>query len=74
VNVECAKFVEKSLYELGLHEICPVETIDRELWTSVMRVPGGWIYRSFDKGNKMMCSAFVPYDNGFAGVMPEDPK
>lgn len=52
------------IYKLLLHEVMPIETdISDELWTSVMRVPGGWIYRSYDKGNKIMSTSFVPYDN-----------
>jgi len=51
---------EKSIYNLKLHEILPVETEDKELWTSAMRVHGGWIYRSYDKSHSMMSCVFVP--------------
>lgn len=56
---------QKTLYDLGLHEILCVETNDDELWTSVMRVPGGFIYRGFDKSKAMMSNVFVPYNNEF---------
>ena len=55
----------KSIYDLQIHEITPVETNDAELWTSVMRVPGGWIYRSYDKSHSMMSNTFVPFDNEY---------
>lgn len=55
----------KSIYNLKLFEILPVETGDKELWTSVMRVPGGWIFRSYDKSHLMLSTTFVPFDNSY---------
>jgi hypothetical protein len=57
--------MNKKLYLMKLFEIMPVEINDSELWTSVMRVPGGWVFRSFDKSNKMMSTCYVPYHNEF---------
>lgn len=56
----------KNLYTLQLYEVEYVETITSDLATSVMRVPGGWIFRSYDKSRNMMSSVFVPYSNEFA--------
>ncbi len=33
---------------------------DGNLFTSRLEVPGGWIYRSYDKSNHLMGMAFVP--------------
>ena len=51
------------LYELNLHEILVTE--DAHLFTTTMRVPGGWIYRSYDKSNNIMSAVFVRFDNEF---------
>jgi hypothetical protein len=48
---------EKTIYQLKLHEEL---TLNRSI--SVLRVPGGWIYR-FD--NRDTNYVFVPFDNGF---------
>lgn len=51
-------------YKMKLHEILPVETASNaEFWTSVMRVPGGWIYRSFHRKYNMCSNVFVPFNN-----------
>jgi len=59
----------KSIYELKLHE----ETIVMDqgaLVVTALRVPGGWIYNSYDKNHQIMGSVFVPYHEGFA--VPND--
>lgn len=48
---------------MDLHE--EVMACDGNLFTVCVRVAGGWIYNSYDKGNKMMGSVFVPFDNEF---------
>lgn len=57
----------KVFYELKLHQVFTTAENSNchDLFTSVMRVPGGWIYRSFDKGNKIMAAVFVPFNNEF---------
>lgn len=52
-----------TLDELGnmkLHQIEIVEHGDQFLFTTVMRVHCGWIYRSYDKSSNMLSSNFVP--------------
>lgn len=56
----------KSIYQLNLHEMVVVE--DSNLFTTAFRVPGGWIYRSYDKSAQIMGSVFVPFDNEFQTV------
>jgi hypothetical protein len=59
---------EKTIYNLDLHETIYAEIDPRSpLCTSVMRVPGGWIYRSYDKGAGIMAAVFVPYLNEYHG-------
>jgi len=61
----------KSIYELKLHE----ETIvvsQGALFVIALRVPGGWIYNSYDKGHQIMGSVFVPYHDGFAVPIDDD--
>lgn len=48
----------KTIYDLDLHEVIVVE--DSSLFTTVMAVDGGWIYRSLDKGNGLLSAVFVP--------------
>ena len=58
----------KSIYELELHETLEhfVSTEIRDaLAYCVIRVPGGWVYSTFDKSSKIGSSVFVPYDNEF---------
>ena len=57
----------KSIYDLKLHEveITPECRPQDSLFTSVMRVPGGFIYRSFDKSSNVMGCVFVPFNNEF---------
>lgn len=52
------------IYKLKLHETMIIEGDPTDfLFTTVMRVSGGWIYRSYDKGNKMLTAVFVEYNN-----------
>jgi hypothetical protein len=53
----------KNIYELKLHKAAIVH--DNNLFITALRVPGGWIYNSFDKSNSVMGSAFVPFHNEF---------
>lgn len=50
----------KNIYDLELHEVTVVE--DAALFSTVMRVPGGFIYRHYDKSNNIMSNVFVPLD------------
>ncbi len=64
--VKAREGVSHEIYKMHLHEVMVIEceTTD-ELWTSVMRVPGGWIYRSYHKGDKIFFSTFVPHNREF---------
>lgn len=53
----------KSIYELKLHEITFAH--DGSLFTQAIRVAGGWIYTSIDKGHRIGASVFVPFNNEF---------
>lgn len=59
--------MSKTIYNLALHEILITSECDggHSLFTTVMRVPGGWIYRSYDKSCKIMSCVFVPLDREF---------
>jgi len=50
-----------TIYDLNLHEVY------KEPDFSVMRVPGGWIYRFWDYINdcEHLNAIFVPFDNAF---------
>ena len=58
-------FGEKTLYQLELNDVLVIETDDVELWTSAMRVPGGWIYRSYDRSSGFGSTCFVAFHNEF---------
>ena len=45
---------------MKLHETDVVEN-NANLFTSRMKVPGGYIYRSYDKSNSVMAAVFVPH-------------
>jgi hypothetical protein len=46
--MEAKRAYNKRLYDLEMHEIGYVETDSKDdLFTTAMRVPGGWIYRSY---------------------------
>jgi hypothetical protein len=50
---------KKDIYKLEMHETTVVD--DCSLFTTVMRVPHGWIYRSYDKSSNILSSVFVPF-------------
>ena len=54
---------DKTIYDLKLHETLQFD--DCGLFTSVLRVPGGWFYRCYDKGNGIATGCFVPYNEDF---------
>jgi hypothetical protein len=55
-----------NFYEMKLHDTFIAEgELNQNLFTTVLRVPGGWIYRSYDKGTQIMGAVFVPFDNEF---------
>lgn len=56
--------MEKTIYELGLHEATEVKTNGSTTFT-ITRVPGGWIYENYRLDQRQMTSVFVPYDNSF---------
>lgn len=60
------KVEDESIYNLDLHEWLNIRTSSTS--TSILRVPGGWIYynKMFEDGKKT--GVFVPFDNEF---MPE---
>jgi hypothetical protein len=47
---------------------------DGNLFISYLRVPGGWIYNSYDKEHKILGSVFVPLNNEFMTVNMEPSK
>ena len=50
------------LIDMKLHETRIVEgRVEDCLFTTVMRVPGGFVYRSFDKAAPMMAAVYVPF-------------
>ena len=51
--------MEEEIYNLKLHE-----TMYPDKATTVMRVPGGWIY-TLTIGGETHTSVFVPFDNEF---------
>ena len=54
------KMKEKNIYELELHE----ETgISKYFYAT--RVPGGWIYSSYNGSSDMQFQVFVPFNNEF---------
>jgi hypothetical protein len=66
---------KKSIYDLELHETMTVEGLPNlTLYTSVMRVPGGWIYRSYYRTHNVMSNTFVPFDSGFQLSPPPPPS
>ena len=54
---------DNNVYELKLNEVAVVE--DSNLFTTAIRVPGGWVYRSYDKSHGILSSAFVPFNKEF---------
>lgn len=52
------------IYHMKLHETI-IAADARSLFTEVLRVPGGWIYQSFDKSTQVMGMVFVPWHNEF---------
>lgn len=53
----------KTIYDLKLHETIVFD--EPSIFTTILRVPGGWFYRSFDKSYHIMSGCFVPFDNEF---------
>ena len=51
--------MEKTIYDLGLHEISQIEGED----TRVLRVSGGWLYQT--RSDYGLVQTFVPFDNEF---------
>lgn len=50
--------MEKTIYDLSLHE-----ELDRGRGNYVLRVPGGWIYKTVSAETRV--NTFVPYNNEF---------
>jgi hypothetical protein len=51
------------IYAMELHE-----EIELDKYNTILRVPGGWIYRNWtysDRSDWQGHSSFVPYDNEF---------
>lgn len=66
INDKC-----NELYEMKLSEILIIE--DSNLFTTVLRVPGGWVYRSYDKGHQILSSVFVPFNKEFKKSKKAEP-
>ena len=56
----------EQIYTMELHKIAVVSTSD--LFTTVLRVPGGWVYNSCRISEGMLSSVFVPFSNEFLPV------
>lgn len=56
--------MNKKLYDMKLHEVIELDT---RIGHSVMRVPGGWIYKFTES------RIFVPFNNEFEEE-PQDPQ
>ena len=52
-----------SIYDLKLHETLAFD--GAVFFTTVLRVPGGWFYRSIDKSSRVATGCFVPYNLEF---------
>ena len=57
--------MDLDIYKMKLHEMRRVGEPSDPLATTILRVPGGWVYSQFDKSNSMLSSVFVPFDNGY---------
>ena len=57
---------DKDIYSLGLHE-----RINIYAGFDVVRVPGGWVYNTYDIDIKTGSSVFVPYENEFRTIFQE---
>lgn len=58
--------MSKSIYDLKLNETLPLEqSQDPWFFTTVMKVPGGWFYRSYDKQHNIATGVFVPYNSKY---------
>lgn len=51
---------EKSIYDLKLHEETGISN-----YFYATRVPGGWIYSSYNGSSDMQFQVFVPFNNEF---------
>ena len=51
---------EKNIYELELHEETGISA-----YLYATRVPGGWIYSSYNGSSDMQVQVFVPFSNEF---------
>jgi hypothetical protein len=56
------------LYRMNLNDTIIVE--GGTIFTIARRVPGGWIFTSFDTRERIMSSVFVPWNNEFQEVNP----
>jgi hypothetical protein len=55
---------KEDIYNLKLHE----QTVVIDAWgyvVTTLRVPGGWVYTSINKGSGIGTSVFVPFNNEF---------
>ncbi len=53
------------VYKLKLHEMKMFGNVQDALATTALRVPGGWVYSTFDKSHNIGSSVFVPWNNEF---------
>ncbi len=52
----------KSIYNMDLHEEL---TLPGCSYQSITRVPGGWLYSTYDADSQTVASAFVPLNDEF---------
>lgn len=65
----------KDIYSMELHEFFMVGDVNDSLATTVLRVPGGWVYSQFDKSHNISSSVFVRFDNEFqVDTQSDDPS
>lgn len=57
----------KNIYNMELHEVIVSDEYfpNHNLYTTIMRVAGGRIYRSYDKSSNIMGMVFIPFNNEF---------
>lgn len=57
----------KGVYSLKLHESIRIDMGTDSNAISVMRVPGGWIYKTWSEDGSRAGTSFIPFNNEFLG-------
>lgn len=51
----------KDIYAMILHETLNGKDCGLEKWITIVRVPGGWLYKELDENSNTISVVFVPY-------------